>query len=56
MGATDVCPLIPLSNITVEETVKYANQLAARVGKELNIPGFRCMSMHSLILREITFQ
>jgi glutamate formiminotransferase/formiminotetrahydrofolate cyclodeaminase len=38
MGATDVCPLIPLSNITVEETVKYANQLAARVGKELNIP------------------
>ncbi|HTA83571.1 MAG TPA: glutamate formimidoyltransferase [Bacteroidia bacterium] len=38
MGATDVCPLVPLSNITVEETVKYANQLAARVGKELNIP------------------
>ncbi len=38
MGATDVCPFIPLSNITVEETVKYANQLAARVGKELNIP------------------
>jgi glutamate formiminotransferase/formiminotetrahydrofolate cyclodeaminase len=38
MGATDVCPLIPLSNITVEETVKYANQLAARVGKELHIP------------------
>jgi len=38
MGATDVCPLVPLSNITVEETVKYANQLAARVGKELSIP------------------
>jgi len=38
MGATDVCPLIPLANITVEETVKYANQLAARVGKELSIP------------------
>ncbi len=38
MGATDVCPLIPLSGITVEETVKYANQLAARVGKELGIP------------------
>jgi len=38
MGATDVCPLIPLANISVEETVKYANQLAARVGKELNIP------------------
>src|SRR5581483_8533770 len=38
MGATDVCPLIPLSGITVEETVQYANQLAARVGKELHIP------------------
>ncbi|HTB06527.1 MAG TPA: glutamate formimidoyltransferase [Bacteroidia bacterium] len=38
MGATDVCPLIPLSNITVEETIKYANQLASRVGKELSIP------------------
>jgi glutamate formiminotransferase/formiminotetrahydrofolate cyclodeaminase len=38
MGATDVCPLIPLAGITAEETVKYANQLAARVGKELHIP------------------
>src|ERR1700691_1658609 len=38
MGATDVCPLVPLSGITVEETIKYANQLAARVGKELHIP------------------
>ncbi len=38
MGATDVCPLIPLSGISVEETVKYANKLAERVGKELNIP------------------
>jgi glutamate formiminotransferase/formiminotetrahydrofolate cyclodeaminase len=38
MGATDVCPLIPLSGITVEETVKYANKLAERVGRELGIP------------------
>jgi len=38
MGATDVCPLIPLSGITLEETVKYAKQLAERVGKELKIP------------------
>ncbi|NNM94776.1 MAG: glutamate formimidoyltransferase [Bacteroidia bacterium] len=38
MGATDVCPLIPLSGVTIEEAVKYANILAARVGKELNIP------------------
>lgn len=38
MGATDVCPLIPISNISMEETVKYAQQLAERVGKELKIP------------------
>lgn len=40
MGATDVCPLIPLANITMEETVEYAKKLAERVGKELNLPAF----------------
>ena len=39
-GATDVCPLIPVSNITMEETVKYAHKLAERLGNELNIPIF----------------
>jgi glutamate formiminotransferase / formiminotetrahydrofolate cyclodeaminase len=38
MGATDVCPLIPIANISMEETAKYAQQLAARVGDELKIP------------------
>jgi glutamate formiminotransferase/formiminotetrahydrofolate cyclodeaminase len=38
MGATDVCPLIPISGISMEETAKYAKQLAKRVGEELNIP------------------
>lgn len=38
MGATDVCPLIPISNISMEETAKYAQQLAERVGKDLKIP------------------
>jgi len=38
MGATDVCPLIPIANISMEETAKYAQQLAKRVGDELNIP------------------
>lgn len=38
MGATDVCPFIPLSNITLEETATYAQILARRVGEELNIP------------------
>jgi glutamate formiminotransferase/formiminotetrahydrofolate cyclodeaminase len=37
-GATDVCPLVPISNITMEETVKYAYKLAERIGKELGIP------------------
>ena len=40
MGATDVCPLIPISGITMEETAKYAQQLAKRVGEELNIPAY----------------
>ncbi|MFA6922874.1 MAG: glutamate formimidoyltransferase [Bacteroidales bacterium] len=38
MGATDVCPLIPVAGITMEETVKYAHKLAERIGKELSIP------------------
>jgi len=37
-GATDVCPLIPVSNITMEETVQYAHKLAERIGNELQIP------------------
>ncbi len=37
-GATDVCPLVPISGISMEETVKYAHKLAERVGKELEIP------------------
>lgn len=38
MGATDVCPLIPVSGISMEETAAYAHQLAKRVGAELGIP------------------
>ena len=38
MGATDVCPLIPVSGITMEETVVYAQKLGKRVGEELKIP------------------
>ncbi len=37
MGATDVCPLVPVSNITMEETVEYAHKLARRIGEELGI-------------------
>ena len=40
MGATDVCPLIPVSGISMEETAAYAVKLAQRVGDELNIPAY----------------
>ena len=39
-GATDVCPLVPIANITMEETVTYAHKLGKRVGEELGIPGY----------------
>jgi len=39
-GATDVCPLVPISGISLEETAKYAHQLGKRVGSELGIPGY----------------
>jgi len=39
-GATDVCPLVPIAGITMEETAKYAHQLGKRIGEELEIPGY----------------
>ncbi|NQU54617.1 MAG: glutamate formimidoyltransferase [Bacteroidetes bacterium] len=39
-GATDVCPLVPVANVTMEEAVEYARKLAKRVGEELGIPVF----------------
>ncbi|MFH1321876.1 MAG: glutamate formimidoyltransferase [Bacteroidota bacterium] len=40
MGATDVCPLVPISGITMDEVVEYAHKLGKRVGDELGIPGY----------------
>lgn len=40
MGATDVCPLIPIANISMEETAEWAHKLGARVGAETDIPGY----------------
>ena len=37
-GATDVCPLVPVSNISMEETAEYARKLGERVAHELHIP------------------
>src|SRR6202171_748968 len=38
MGATDVCPFIPVSNVTWEEAIVCAKKLGKRVGEELKIP------------------
>jgi glutamate formiminotransferase / formiminotetrahydrofolate cyclodeaminase len=38
MGATDVCPLVPIQGISMEETAQYAQKLGKRVGEELGIP------------------
>lgn len=39
-GATDVCPLIPIANISMEEVANYAHKLGKRVGEELGISGY----------------
>ena len=38
IGATDVCPLIPISGVSMDECIDYSHQLAERVGTELKIP------------------
>src|SRR2546423_13992768 len=38
MGATDVCPFIPVSNVSWEEAIACAQKLGKRVGEELKIP------------------
>jgi glutamate formiminotransferase / formiminotetrahydrofolate cyclodeaminase len=40
IGATDVCPLIPISNVTMEETIEWSKKLAAKVGDPLSISTF----------------
>ncbi|MDE6811196.1 MAG: glutamate formimidoyltransferase, partial [Muribaculaceae bacterium] len=40
MGATDVCPLIPVAGVTLEECAELSRQLAKRVAEELNIPTY----------------
>ncbi len=40
IGATDVCPLIPLSGMTMDEAVDFSHRLGKRVGEELSIPVF----------------
>lgn len=40
MGATDVCPLIPIAGITLEECAELARQLAKRIADELHVPTY----------------
>ncbi len=40
MGATDVCPFVPVSGVTMDECIQLAHQLGRRVGEELAIPVF----------------
>jgi glutamate formiminotransferase/formiminotetrahydrofolate cyclodeaminase len=40
MGATDVCPFVPVSGVTMEECAAIAHALGERVGAELGIPGY----------------
>jgi glutamate formiminotransferase/formiminotetrahydrofolate cyclodeaminase len=48
IGSTDVCPLVPISGISMEETVALARSLAERVGRELQIPVY-CYENAALI-------
>lgn len=52
MGATDVCPLVPISGISIEETAAYANKLGERVGKELNLPVYLYEAAQSNVNRK----
>lgn len=38
MGATDVCPLVPVSGVTMEDCIRFAHELGERVAKDLKIP------------------
>ncbi len=40
MGATDVCPIVPIAGVTMDDCVEYARAIAKRVGEELAIPVF----------------
>ena len=52
MGATDVIPLIPISDVTMEECVEYSKRLGERIGNELDIPVFLYEKSATSINRE----
>ncbi len=40
MGATDVCPLVPIKGVSIDECIEYSHKLAQKVAQKLNIPVF----------------
>ena len=52
MGATDVIPLIPISDVTMEECVGYSKKLGKRIGEELDIPVFLYEKSATSVTRE----
>ena len=52
IGATDVCPIIPVNGISIEECIEYSIILAKKVGLELNIPVYLYEKSAILPLRE----
>lgn len=40
MGATDVCPFVPVAGVTMDDCIKVAHEVGERVGRELGIPGY----------------
>ncbi len=52
MGATDVIPLIPISDVTMDECVQLSKELGEKIGKELNIPVFLYEKSAQTPLRE----
>jgi len=52
MGATDVCPMIPIANISLEETAEWAHKLGKRVGRELDFPVYMYESAATISSRK----
>ena len=55
MGSTDVCPLIPIKNTSMEDCVKYSKILAEKVAKELKIPIYLYENSATAKERKIAF-
>ena len=55
-GAMDVCPLVPVSGISIDETAKYAHQLAKRLGDEVGLTVFCYEQAATIITSNLDFR